>query len=90
MVCNGRCSNGIGRAVLRGHGPGIEKQQLHVEHQKGDRHQMKTHGKSPPGIVNRIHTAFVRHFFHGRVSPRSNQPRAGKHRNRNGGRDDDE
>ncbi len=59
--------------IAAGHGPGIEKQQFHVEHQKGDRHQVEPHIEPAVRVVDRIHAAFVRHFLDPTASARADE-----------------
>ena len=64
--------------------PGIEKQQFHVEDQKGDRHQVKPHVEPAARVVNRIHAALVRHPLHRPVAARPHQHPDDQHAHRDG------
>ena len=67
--------------MLVGHRPGIEEQQFHVEHQKRDRHQVKAHVEPSPGVVDRVHAAFVRHLLDRAIASGADQtPHQDQHR----------
>ena len=58
-----RCGRRCAGAGLRGHRPGIEEQQLHVENQEGDRQQVEPHVEPAPRVVEGVHAALVRHLL---------------------------
>ena len=51
------------RAPLR-HGPRIKEQELDVEEQKDNRHQIVPNVKPLSSVADRVHARFVRHLLH--------------------------
>ena len=58
-------AGGVAGAPLRD-GPGVQEQQLHVEQQEHDRHQVVADVEPLPGVADRVHARLVRHLLDGR------------------------
>src|SRR6187401_2307745 len=64
---------------IRSHSPGIKKQQLHIAEQESNRDQMKADIKLAMGVMDRVHSALIRHLFDRRLALRSKQRSDAEH-----------